>query len=294
MANVNISFGYDTERPYGDWAKTSQGAEFRIKQLEFLRRLNTLFDSYSAPRTFFILGDYLEQSEKEVGSEKLRTIFDVNNKLNDIQQHTFSHPLLKTLKELPDRKPISQEYFLEDVKKADQTIKQILGVTPKGLRTPIGYPEDLSDSPEIINGLRSLGLPYVSSWLRTEDFFGAPVSLQRQPFLYPNALVEIPSAGWYDLLFTQEKSQQLLHKNPKTEEEIKKYYLGLLYEAKLLAEKTNKTVYIPLCLHPWAAMEYDPELNIHKFILDYCKKENIEVVSYSQIVEELISKNKNQ
>ena len=55
MKNKILSFGYDTERPYGNLADTEKGRAFRQKQLVFVRKLNGMFEEQNCPRTFFIL-----------------------------------------------------------------------------------------------------------------------------------------------------------------------------------------------------------------------------------------------
>ncbi|MGB9798111.1 MAG: hypothetical protein ACPLSK_05750, partial [bacterium] len=81
----------------------------------------------SAPCTFFLVGRTLEL----VGGEAFRPF--VENPLFDIQQHTYSHLLLKTVY-IDDGEKIqlvrggSLEEIEEDVGKASSLLKEILGI----------------------------------------------------------------------------------------------------------------------------------------------------------------------
>jgi len=92
-----LSFGYDTERPYGFWAETNKGKDFRNKQLEFIKKLNKMLDSNNCPRTFFILGDYLFRCLDNFDKKTLREIYNSENLLIEIQQHSFSYQIFRNL-----------------------------------------------------------------------------------------------------------------------------------------------------------------------------------------------------
>ncbi|MGB5498203.1 MAG: hypothetical protein WBM77_04695, partial [Maribacter sp.] len=57
---------------------------------------------------------------------------------------------------------------------------------------------------------------------------------------------------------------------------------------ELLIQANNMdlpTLSIALCLHPWAAMEYDPQLEIHKRIIDSARSKGFEIKTYGQVAD---------
>ncbi|MBS3151254.1 polysaccharide deacetylase family protein [Candidatus Woesearchaeota archaeon] len=290
MSNVILSLGYDTERPYGIFADSYNGKQFRREQLRFINRLSDFLDEENVPRTFFILGDYLEKCLRDFSKDELRGIY-CRSRLNDIQQHSYSHLIFRRIKRNEGKPIVSWQQFVDDVEKANQTLKKILDIDPIGLRTPMGYHHDLSDLPEMVEALSKTGLRFVSSDLRGEDSIEAKLTHQRQPHTYNNIgynnIVEIPSHGWHDDIFTAEKAHKYLKQTPSDPEEILQHYTSLMKSA--IEMSRDKLIYISLCLHPWAVMEYDPELQIHKGIIDKTRELQIKIIPYKRIAEEVLS-----
>ena len=52
-----------------------------------------MFDQKGAPRTFFILGHYLESCLNKYDIDSLQEVYDRNNPLVEIQQHSYSHQI---------------------------------------------------------------------------------------------------------------------------------------------------------------------------------------------------------
>lgn len=293
MAKVKLAFGYDDERPYGKLAETEAGRALRRKNLAFVQKLVQFFEKRRIPRTFFILGDYLERCLEKFSIGGLRTIYAPQSPLMDIQQHSYSHWPVKPIPEDVNRPIASPNNFGRDVTVASIFIHSILGVKTCGLRTPYGYAEDLSNEQQILKELSIRDIKFVSSWLRGSDgTLEAELTLERQPHTYGHIgyprLVEIPSHGWQDVIFTKEKARALLNKSPLTQTEIKQYYENLIRRGLYLTEEKSP-IYICLCLHPWAVMEYDPDLSIHDYLLTRAQDLGVEIVSYSQIAEEILN-----
>jgi len=286
---IYLSFGFDDERPFGQLAKTDKGAEFRKKKMAFLKRFMDTFDTEEIPRTLFILGDYLNNCQLDVAPGELEDIY--LRPLNDIAQHSYSHGMIKRIEGYATDRPImTPADFLADVKKANDVLQAILDVKPSGLRIPLGYDNDLSDIPEIVQELKELGFSYVSSDLRASDSFNAPLTASRQPHCYTNigcpGVAELPSHGWQDVVFTQEKSQALLGRTPPAPKEIIEHFVGLFDRARQLE---LPDVYISLCLHPWAVMDYDPNLEILLTVARTAREQQIEIITYSDVAKKIIS-----
>ena len=101
MTKVILSLGFDTERPYGVMADTEEGRVFRAKQLDFVKSLSNTLDFEGVQRTFFILGEYFDKCLNESGgdysSEDLKSIFMSHTYLAEIQQHSYSHHIIKEI-----------------------------------------------------------------------------------------------------------------------------------------------------------------------------------------------------
>ncbi|HYD03350.1 MAG TPA: polysaccharide deacetylase family protein [Alphaproteobacteria bacterium] len=291
MKKKILSFGYDDERPYGNLADTDKGREFRSRKMDFMEQLNQMFDDYNCPRTFFILGQYLDKCTETVNISRLREIYNKDNSKIDIQQHSYSHPAIRKIAGRDDKIPMNAKEFAADITKASNTIESIIGVRPYGLRTPLGYPHDLSDLPELVNELRNAGITYVSSDLRSisdwpEDTLNGPLTKNRQPHNYKNIgvpeLIEIPSHGLQDVVFTEEMSMRFLGVHPWPENKIFDHYNDILIQSDKI---DAPVVSVALCLHPWAVMEYDKNLNIHKELITSAKDKGFEIKSYSQVAD---------
>jgi len=126
---------------------------------------------------------------------------------------------------------------------------------------------------DLVKGLKDVGIKYISSNLCSETNLNAPLNKQRQPHNYKNIgvpeLLEIPSHGWQDAVFTKEKYFQFYGDNLPSSKEILTHYKNLLDKS----DKLNLPfVNVALCLHPWAVMEYDSNLEIHKQLVDYARE----------------------
>ncbi|MFH1611658.1 MAG: polysaccharide deacetylase family protein [bacterium] len=291
---VFLSLGYDVERPYGAIARTSEGKEIQRKQVAFMGRLLSLLDCYKIPRTLFILGDYL-QALLDNGYDKGRfqqEIINPESSLNEIQQHTYSHVLIRFLGKWVKKKPLDLPQFRLDILRASAIIESFFGIRPTGIRFPYGYGQDLSDMPLFISLLVNLDFIYSSSLSRrTSD--GVIISeLDKQPYMYRNfkrPLVEMPSHGWQDDIFTGEKSQKYLGR--KLEQTPAEYYSQLINDACVRSTAIQQDMYICLCLHLWAVMQYDPERKVHKAIINTANILGIKFVTHMQIAEELLNNN---
>ncbi len=291
MAQKVLSLGFDTERPYGNFAYTPEGKDLRKKQIEFVAKINEEYDKLGAPRTFFILGHYLDASLDEFSQEHLQQIYDKSNLLIELQQHSYSHLIFRPIKGRDDA-VVGAGEFIEDLSNANETIEKILDVKPDGLRVPIGYDQDMSNQTEILQGLKKLGIRYISSVTRSKDSMNAPFGKDKQPHHYGKEeypdIAEIPSHGWQDAIFTPENTRKLLQKGPFSPKGIIEHYEGLFADARKI---NSDFVSVGLSLHPWAMMEYDPKLEIHKHLIGSAREKGFEIVTYGKVADIVLSQN---
>ena len=294
-APVRLSFVYFVERPYGRIAETEKGKKFRQKQLAFAKKIFQLLDRNNIPRTIFIIGDYLKRCLEKFSPEHLRKIYNPDNPLNDLQSHTYSHLFLVKPLEVESRPLISPDKFKEDIKKANKVFWQILKIKPKGLSLPLGYPTDMADVPSFLRVLQGMEFLFVCSHTRSkkEPLF-APLTLERQPHVYNDfpGLVEIPTHGWQDVIFTREKSKQFLQREPDKKEKILEHFRKLLLKAQSLSRlsQQGQPIYVGLPLHIWAVMEYDKELEIHTAVIKMARKLKMKIMSFSHVAEEILNR----
>jgi peptidoglycan/xylan/chitin deacetylase (PgdA/CDA1 family) len=104
------------------------------------------------------------------------------------------------------------EAIAENIRLATLAMKQRIGVSPMGFRTPGGFAEGLVDRPDLQQMVQSLGFDWVSSKYPRhansmpgvapdESVFADIVQSQAaaQPFVYPNGLVEVPMSPISDV-----------------------------------------------------------------------------------------------
>lgn len=293
MPHVTLSFGYDTERPYGTWARGPEGARMREAQLAMVERLNAALDDLDAPRTFFLLGDYLEQCARAVPVERLRSLYDPHHPLIDVQQHSYSHPSVRPIAGRTGEGTVTARAFGEDVRRATRLIEELLGTRVSGMRIPRGYDEDLTSLPEVAREIRDAGLDFVSSDLRSpsadgrESFEGA-MTRERQPHGYDAIdladLVELPSHGYQDAFFTADFARRVFGGPPWETERIVAHYVGLLDHARALAGPDGEA-HVSLCLHPFALLEYDPDLVVHRQLVEAARAQDVEILSYRALAD---------
>jgi peptidoglycan/xylan/chitin deacetylase (PgdA/CDA1 family) len=167
----------------------------------FLEAVRPLHREFEAPCTLFLLGRVVEQNTDSL-------LPFVGDPLFDLQQHTYSHKLFKTVCMEDDAGQItvyrgaSVQEIDEDVGRAQSVLKELLGVNPIGICGPYGYYRGLSDRPDLLEVLHRHGIRFLRTYSRNEkDFQPTPFSVQ--PFWYaPQGfpdMLEIPVQGYQDL-----------------------------------------------------------------------------------------------
>lgn len=152
------------------------------------------------PCTFFLLGRVVEEN-----AEELKRFVD--HPLFDLQQHTYSHTLLKSvIIEYEDgRQELvrggTMEQIREDISRGSEVMREKLSIEPIGLCGPWGYYRGLADRPDLLEVLDSLGIKFIRSYGRNHRDY-QPVRYSVQPFWYSAQgfphILEIPIQGWQD------------------------------------------------------------------------------------------------
>ena len=185
---------------------------------KFLETAREMHNRLNVPATLFIVGQTLEQNV-----EAFQSI--AQDPLLDLQQHTYSHQLLKTL-HIDDGETIrivlgvTPEKSREEVRRTSDLLKKHLDVDCIGLTGPWTYYRGLRDRPELVRMVWEEGIRFVRTDGRNEKDWH-PVSLDLQPYWYDEfpfwrpqnektapspmpAVLEIPTHGWHDCVIRPE------------------------------------------------------------------------------------------
>lgn len=222
-------------------------------------------EEFEAPATLFVCGRTLVHN-----IDALEAFVD--HPLFDIQQHTYSHVLLKddhwkggTFLASPP------EAVWQEITQTSEAFRRILGLEIVGLRTPHGYANGIADSPEMLEVVSDCGIRFISSWGRN-DQGGNPTPMSVQPYWYAEQgfpdLLEIPFQGWLDGTWFEEHGIDR----------------GRQY-ADVLVDSADEAARIGgvygACFHDWAQIRYhESETRWVNNLLGHCRAEQIPLLSY--------------
>jgi hypothetical protein len=233
------------------------------KALQVIRRNH---EDHELPGTLFVCGRTLVHNV-----EALEPF--VGHPLFDIQQHTYSHTLLRDDHWKGGTFLASPTVAIQtEVSQTSRALRRLLGVECTGLRTPHGYYRGLLDSPEMLAVLHECGIEFVSSWARNEAGLN-PTPMSVQPFWYEEHgypdLLEIPFQGWLDGTWFEEFGIDR----------------GTDY-ADVLRQSIDEIVADDLvygaCFHDWAQIRYrETETRWVANLMEYAVAQGVAVLSYA-------------
>lgn len=234
-------------------------------------------EEFEAPATLFVCGRTL------IHNVDVLSPF-VEHPLFDIQQHTYSHVLLKddgwkggTFLASPP------EAVWQELTQTNEAFRRLLGVEVYGLRTPHGYANGIADRPEMLEVVADCGIRFVSSWGRNADG-GNPTPMSVQPFWYDQQgfpdLLEIPFQGWLDGTWFEEYGISR----------------GQAYADVLVAsadEAARMNGVYGACFHDWAQIRYlESSTRWVHTLLRHCRESGIPIASYADYYHERIEEKK--
>jgi methionyl-tRNA formyltransferase len=267
--SVRIMIGFDCDRPRGEFIKTTAGAAMAQRKIASLQKIKNDLDSLQIPRTYFICGAFLESMSAKFGKEKMKAVFTSPKELVEIADHSYSHRVMKNITTRPDKEPISLKEIKEEFEKNTKIFGNTFELTEnlqRGFRTPLGHHNGLQGEHKLLNAFKKLNVSYISSDLRDENNSLHPKLFDkenniRQPYRYENGLLEIPSIGWQDTVFSGTSATTLFETPPRNYEEIINYYNLLVSQCKQEAINRGRDIFLGLVMHPYDCSFYNDSGN---------------------------------
>jgi len=264
---ATLLFGYDVENGAPEITPA------------FLEQAMRVHESLEAPCTLFTTGQTLEKNVEAFRTAAARP------DLFDIQSHTYSHTLLKTVCQDVDGEITifrggSIEVLRDEISRSVALTRDLLGLEVTGLCGPYCYYRGLCDRPDILEVAHEYGIRFTRTWGRNEKDW-QPTELSLQPFWYEpqgfGDVLELPVHGWQDCIWRAEYGWA----NTK----------GFMdYQCELVDEAAERDCVLNLCSHDWSSIREDPEMTIMAGILSHARKRGLRIMSFRSYYEEQAAK----
>lgn len=244
----------------------------------FLERAIEVHTQLQAPATFFVVGQTLEKNV-----DVFRAI--AGNPLFDVQQHTYSHVLLKTVCQENEQgvrlfPGVTLERIHDEVQKTSALIEETLGLSCRGLTGPYNYYRGLMDRPDILEIVWDCGIRYLRTYGRDAHDW-QPVPFDVQPFWYgPQGfpgLLEMGITGWQDCILREQLGWSNLDG-----------YLAAVTSD--LDHVVRHNLVWSYAQHDWSSIRDDPTMRLTEALLRAVKEREIEIVHYDAYYERAMSR----
>ncbi|MCB0104833.1 MAG: polysaccharide deacetylase family protein [Caldilineaceae bacterium] len=261
--------GYDVE-----W----QSQEGNVTE-HFLATAQPLHQRLNVPTTFFIVGQTLKRCAAHFQAVK-------DDPLIDLQQHTYSHQLLKTVyiddgKSIRVKRGIEPEETRIEVRKTTELLKEYLDVDCIGLTGPWNYYRGLRDRPDLLQILHEEGIRFMRMDGRNAQDWH-PVEMDLQPYWlddlgFPD-MFEMLIHGWHDCVIRQERFGW--ENLTDWVDSVKPYIDRAAAEDKVFS----------LCQHDWSSTRADPTMSATEAIIRYGQEKGLRFMTYRAYYEECKAK----
>ncbi len=249
---------------------------------EFLAAAASVHHDLRCPCTLFLVGRTAEEN-----ADALQAVRD--DPLFDLQQHTYSHALLKTvcMQEPGGRVTVypgvSPEEVRAEVRRANEALQTVIGRPATGLCGPYNYYRGLADRPDLLRVLSDEGLRFTRAYGRNaQDYQPTPFDIQ--PFWYePQGfpeMLEIPLQGFQDVYLRERLGW----------ENVDAYTRWVCRDLEQVAERNLVWSY---CQHDWSN-RCDPEMTIIRRLLQRAQELGVEVLSHHALYSRLLAARREQ
>jgi len=287
MENVFVLISFDVESPYGEYGLSPEGQKERLSNFDYILQVRNLMNRAHIKRTCFILGDYLVQGLAQCGEQVLKNLFEPQNPLVEIAQHTFRHGTVLPIPTRPDRIPMDKDSFRKELQQTNKVIGESFQTSVHGVRMPLGYVNGFKGHQDLTDIIQSSGLKYVNSDSRskTGDVWLPLVEdgQVRNPYAYANGLLEIPAHGWHDTVFAGRTKTLGRNKNkPWQSQDIFKALIRIFDTVGQVP--SHQDLYLSIAFHPWCMRLYDPDLELFSRFLGFMKDLNLTTLTHKELV----------
>jgi peptidoglycan/xylan/chitin deacetylase (PgdA/CDA1 family) len=245
----------------------------------FLAQARALHNRLGVPATLFIVGQTLERWIPQFQAIAEDPLFD-------LQQHTYSHQLLKTV-HIDDGtairvvRGVSPDEIRQEVRTTTDLLRATLGVECIGLTGPWCYYRGLRDRPDILEILWQEGIRFTRTDGRNEHDWH-PVSMDLQPYWYEHCgfpdILEIPIHAWHDCVI---RAEVLGWDNlDGYVDSVRPYIHRAAAEDKVFS----------LCQHDWSSTRSDPEMTATQRILRCAQDAGLQCMTYRAYYEACIAR----
>jgi peptidoglycan/xylan/chitin deacetylase (PgdA/CDA1 family) len=248
--------GYDVESPNPEVTR------------QFLQTARKVHEELEVPCTLFIVGRTLRQSPAE-----FREL--LGHPLFDLQQHTETHLLLKTVYQenaagVSVFRGGSPEEVRANVGDCQRTFEEILGFRPNGLTGPYNYWRGLLDRPDLVQIVHDEGIRFLRcfgrdshDWQPTPFFAPFPLTALGFPDVW-----EYGVHGWQDCILRADLGWG----------DLDGYFARMRADIDGVVASDG---YFSYCQHDWSSPREDPELTLTRRILAYVKERGLRTPTYA-------------
>lgn len=237
----------------------------------FLTRMREIHEALNIPATLFIVGRTLEHSP-----EAFQAL--VGHPLFDLQQHTYSHMLLKTICIQNDKgtqivRGGTPDQIREEIQKTNRLMHEVLGVECTGFTGPWNYYRGLSDRPDLLEILWEEGIRWMRCAGRNERDW-QPVPFDWQPYWYePQGfpdMLEFPIQGWQDCILRQNLGYDNLNG----------YLDRVRQDVDTVAARNLIWNYVQ---HDWSSIREDPAMWLTEHFFRYALERGLQFDTYHNV-----------
>jgi peptidoglycan/xylan/chitin deacetylase (PgdA/CDA1 family) len=234
----------------------------------FLEAARRVHEELEAPCSLFVVGRTLRLQPDAFAALAGHPLFD-------LQQHTETHLLLKTVYQENEQgvsvfRGGSPEEVRADVAAAQRTFEELLGFRPIGLTGPYNYYRGLCDRPDLVEIVRDEGIRILRCWGRDARDW------QPTPFFPPFPLTAIgfPDVweygvhGWQDCILRRELGWA----------DLDGYFERFCVDLDRVAENGGVFSY---CQHDWSSTREDADMSLTRRILGRARANGMRIVGYA-------------
>lgn len=272
-----LLLGYDWER-YGKSGVRERDERDRADSTRGIEAIIRVHEAANAPLTLFVLGRLAEVPGLREILQRVSQKY--SREFLDIQQHTYSHLMIKTNALRGEGADLLD--IRDDLSKATAAIQECTGIRVTGLGSAQSFYRGLQDEPERQRAVQACGIEFIRSDGRGPgDTRPAPSydeeGLYRGPYFYAAtpSLVEIPAHGYSDNYlkgYSKEKPSNEWNINWEIDQHLEFFCTAV----------EERSIYVPLN-HEWSIARKDPGAEVIRALIDSANEMGVEVVTFLEL-----------